>query len=64
MVMIGQWYKSQEPRAKIKNIKERRSYLDETNLQSNTVKVIVSMYRWLVGNLRLWSIISNASSYL
>ena len=53
MVMIGQWYKSQEPRAKIKNIKERRSCLDETNLQSNTIKVIVSVYRWLnIVNLR------------
>ena len=53
MVMIGQWYKSQEPRAKIKNIKERRSCLDETNLQSNTIKVIVSVYRWLnIINLR------------
>ena len=47
----------------IKNIRERRSYLDETNLQNNTIKVIVSAYRWLVGNLRLWSIIPNVSSF-
>ena len=63
MVMIGQWYKSQEPRAKIKNIKERRSYLDETNLQNSTVKVIVSMYLQLVGNLRLWSNIQTKVKY-